>query len=145
MALIRLRFVNCHYLTPSLRGARKCSGLKRPHVHTCKHFRKKCGRYTSDGVYVPCKLLLCVLLSKTHMPSESYRRRLRSLLLCLCSVFRALINSLVCWLNIFEASANLRWYCAFFDVSSPHAGEIIPPPTRPPPQPQKKKKKKKKI
>ena len=30
------------------------------------------------------------------MPGESYRRRLRSLLLC-CDVFRALINSLVCW------------------------------------------------
>ena len=33
-----------------------------------------------------------------RMPGESYRRRLRSLLLCLCWVFRALINSLVCWL-----------------------------------------------
>ena len=32
----------------------------------------------------------------TRMPGESYRRRLRSLLLCLCYVFRALINSLVC-------------------------------------------------
>ena len=32
----------------------------------------------------------------TRMPCESYRRRLRSLLLCLCGVFRALINSLVC-------------------------------------------------
>ena len=31
------------------------------------------------------------------MPGESYRTRLRSLLLCLCDVFRALINSLVCW------------------------------------------------
>ena len=31
------------------------------------------------------------------MPGESYRRRLRSLLLYLCYVFRALINSLVCW------------------------------------------------
>ena len=29
----------------------------------------------------------------TRMPGESYRRRLRSLLLCLCDVFRALINS----------------------------------------------------
>ena len=27
------------------------------------------------------------------MPGESYRRRLTSLLLCLCDVFRALINS----------------------------------------------------
>ena len=32
----------------------------------------------------------------TRMPGESHRRRLRSLLLCLCDVFRALINSLVC-------------------------------------------------
>ena len=33
-----------------------------------------------------------------RMPGESYRRRLRSLLMCLCDVFPALINSLVCWL-----------------------------------------------
>ena len=32
----------------------------------------------------------------TRMPGDSYRRRLRSLLWCLCDVFRALINSLVC-------------------------------------------------
>ena len=34
----------------------------------------------------------------TRMPGESYRRRLRSLLLYLCYVFQALISSLVCWL-----------------------------------------------
>ena len=33
----------------------------------------------------------------TRVPGESYRRRLRSLLLYLCYVFRTLINSLVCW------------------------------------------------
>ena len=33
----------------------------------------------------------------THMPGEGYLRHLRSLLLCLCNVFRVLINSLVCW------------------------------------------------
>ena len=33
----------------------------------------------------------------TRMPGESYRRRLRSLLLYLWYVFRALINSIVCW------------------------------------------------
>jgi len=33
----------------------------------------------------------------TCMPGERYRRRLRSLLLCLHGVFRALINSLACW------------------------------------------------
>ena len=32
----------------------------------------------------------------TRMTGETYRMRLRSLLLCLCDVFRALINSLVC-------------------------------------------------
>ena len=32
----------------------------------------------------------------TRMPGESYRGRLRSLLLCLCYVFQVLINSLVC-------------------------------------------------
>ena len=31
----------------------------------------------------------------TRMPGESCRRRLSSLLLCLCDVFRALMNSLV--------------------------------------------------
>ena len=31
-----------------------------------------------------------------HTPGESYRGLLRSLLLCLCCVLRALINSLVC-------------------------------------------------
>ena len=35
-------------------------------------------------------------LSFTRMPGESYLRRFRSLLLYLCYVFRALINSLVC-------------------------------------------------
>ena len=36
----------------------------------------------------------------TGIPGESYRRQLRSLLLYLCYVLRALINSLVCWTNI---------------------------------------------
>ena len=33
----------------------------------------------------------------TRIPGENYRRRLRSLLLRLCDVFRALIYSLACW------------------------------------------------
>ena len=37
-----------------------------------------------------------MFLAFTCMPGENYRRRLRSLLLSLCFVFRALINSLVC-------------------------------------------------
>ena len=50
------------------------------------------------GVYVPCTHARVELmyLVFTRMPGESYRRRLGSLLLRLCYVFRALINSLVC-------------------------------------------------
>ena len=39
---------------------------------------------------------LCTLYLFTRVPGESYRRRLGSLLLFLCDVCRALINSLVC-------------------------------------------------
>ena len=72
---------------------------------------------TSDGVYVPCTdahttwelpservttfedvpLVEFMSLVFTHMPVESYRRWLRSLLLSLCYVFWVLINSLVWW------------------------------------------------
>ena len=53
---------------------------------------------TSGGVYVP--LVEFMYLVFTRMPGESYLRRLRSLLLYLCYVFRALINSLVCWFSL---------------------------------------------
>ena len=41
-----------------------------------------------------------IYLVFTHMPGESYCRRLRSLFLCLNDVFRALIDLLVCWFNV---------------------------------------------
>ena len=50
----------------------------------------------SGGVYVPSEdvpLVGFMYRVLTHMPGESYRRRLRSLLLCLCDVFRAFITS----------------------------------------------------
>ena len=64
---------------------------------------------SSRGVYVPCIYILwwslCTLyihplvefmyLAFTRMPGEDYRRRLRSLLCCLCDVFRALKFSCV--------------------------------------------------
>ena len=48
----------------------------------------------------------------TRMQGESYRRQLRSLLLCLCDVFRALINSLVSWCsnNILKQEGE-DWRC----------------------------------
>ena len=47
------------------------------------------GGYTSGRGYVPCRHI-CQM--------RVYRRRPRSLLLYLCYIFRALINSLMCWL-----------------------------------------------
>ena len=48
-------------------------------------------------VTVNVPLMEFMYLVFTRMPGESYCRRLRSLLLCLCDVFRTLINSLICW------------------------------------------------
>ena len=49
----------------------------------------------------------------TRMPGESYRRRLRSLLLYICDVFRALINSLVCWkcLEVIDLKESGEGFC----------------------------------
>ena len=51
----------------------------------------------------------------TRTPCESYRRRLRSLLLHLCYVFRALINSLVCWYKLCLWNTRFRQLpCAIY-------------------------------
>ena len=55
---------------------------------TCVTYRK----LTEDVPLVKFMYLVFI-----RMPGESYCRRLRSLLLSLCYVFRALINSLVWW------------------------------------------------
>ena len=47
------------------------------------------------------------------IPGESYRKRLRSLLLYLCDVFRALINSLVCWFWSIDNSLILSLSSSF--------------------------------
>ena len=58
------------------------------------------------------------------MPGESYRRRLRSFLLYLCSVCRTLINSLVCWFLLLElvSLAYVATSC-FVPVSSQSLGK----------------------
>ena len=49
----------------------------------------------------------------THA-SESYRRRLRSLLLCLCNVYGALTDSLLCWLRQQQKQQkSLRFCCCW--------------------------------
>ena len=54
----------------------------------------KCCFTSTDLEDVP--LVQFMYLIFTRMPGESYRRRLRSLLLCWCYVFRALITPLAC-------------------------------------------------
>ena len=53
--------------------------------------------YLLQHVHEHAPLVEFIYLVFTRMPGKSYPRRLRSLMLCLCDVFRALINSLVCW------------------------------------------------
>ena len=52
--------------------------------------------HMGPSVLMNIPLVEFVYLAFTRMPGESYRRRLGSLLLCLCDGFRALINSLAC-------------------------------------------------
>ena len=66
-----------------------------------------------------CTLVEFMCLVFTRMPGERYRRRLGSLLLCLCDFFPALINSLACGfctsaldLALFE---NATVYCVKFE------------------------------
>ena len=63
--------------------------------HTCYTSYINSTRDTSSAVHQHVPVVEYMYLVFTRMPGESYRRRLRSLLLCLCDVFRALINSLV--------------------------------------------------
>ena len=46
----------------------------------------------------------------TRLPGESYRRRLRPLLLCLCDIFWVLINSCACWLLVASGSAVQKMF-----------------------------------
>ena len=80
---------------------------KQPTTTTKKETKTE--MYLSGGVSVPCiytharesyhvPLVEFIYLVFAHTSGDSYRRRLRSLLLCLCDVFRALIYSLLCWL-----------------------------------------------
>ena len=67
-----------------------------------------------------CTLVEFMYLVFTRMPGERYRRRLGSLLLCLCDFFPALINSLACGfctsaldLALFEIATV---YCVKFEL-----------------------------
>ena len=67
----------------------------------------------SDGVYVRTHRIhfwwsLCTLY--LHACQVSHRRRLRSLLLCLCDVLQALINSLVCWFKFTDVQTSANYF-----------------------------------
>ena len=85
------------------------------HTHLALHTYIRCSSYIACTSYIwdllikkerkekkkkkkreDLALVEFMYLVFTHMPGESYRRRLGSLLLYLCDVFRALINSPVC-------------------------------------------------
>ena len=73
------------------------------YLHACQvRCTKGC---TSGGIYVHC--IYCV-------PGESCRRRLRSLLLYLCDVFRALIISLVLILHEHSGPHSVSVHVYFY-------------------------------
>ena len=77
-------------------------------VHTCVAVRLKCRVYMSLGAsffffFEDVLLVEFMYLVFTHIPDESYRGRLGSLLLYLCYVFRALIIT-----NLKQNEAQVR-------------------------------------
>ena len=80
--------------------------------------------YLSGGISVLCiymharesyhvPLVEFMYLVFTHTPGKNYRMRLRSLL-CLCDVFRTLINSLVSvWIQKLIGQSDCRYLIAF--------------------------------
>ena len=78
-------------------------------------------KYKDDDV----PLAEFIYLEFTRMPGRSYRRRLGSLVVCLCDVFRALINSLGFWfctcalgLVLFEIVNKNRQYITHTNYTS---------------------------
>ena len=65
-------------------------------IPACLHFESDQKTRPNDEK-IRMRLVEVLYLVFTRMPGETYRNRFRSLLLCLCDVFRTLINSLVCW------------------------------------------------
>ena len=81
---------------------------------------------------------LCTYVVFTRMPGESYLRRLSSLLLCLGCVFRALIDSLVCWLILLKSFVALTHCKVLQGKQNGHlhfASDNTPPPPTPAPPP----------
>ena len=79
----------------------------------------------NSQVTVPCTSVpLAEFMYLTCMPGESYPQWLRSLLLCLCNIFRVLINSLVCWFCA-RALGLALFQRAWFTVDNiaPHPGK----------------------
>ena len=72
----------------------------------------------SNGWCIP--LVEFVYLVFTGTPGESYCRRFTSLLLCLCHVFRALINSLSCWFK-----HRVSFFPSFFFSLKYMASEVV--------------------
>ena len=75
----------------------KMEGLYATGRHPVLHVSKMEGLYaTGRHPVLRMYLWLCFCISHLLACQVCYRRRLGSLLLCSCGVFRALINSLVC-------------------------------------------------
>ena len=94
---------SCRTVIKSTLGT-SCTTVIKKHIRD--NVEQSCLGYNGDED-VP--LVEFTYLVFTRVPGESYRKRLGSLLLCLCDVFRALINSLVCWSSDRNHDDNIDW------------------------------------
>ena len=93
---------NDRYLLRAAALTRGCNGYRNKSQHTkdrqteTETDRERAQKNNNNLCSEAVPLVESMHFVFTRMPSEGYRRRLRSLLLYLCYVFRVLINSLVC-------------------------------------------------
>ena len=78
-------------------------------------------KHHKNGV---CTQVESVFLVFTRMPGESYCRWLRSLLLSMCYIIWALINSLVCWFFM----TWVDWVCCWLLYRCPQTRWFMRPP-----------------
>ena len=76
-----------------------------------RHFKPL--THTKKLINEDVPLVEFMYLAFACMPGESYSRQLRSLLLYLCYVFWALMNSLGCWLFNTKVSKKSSFYMSF--------------------------------
>ena len=87
--------------------------IQNQHIREIINARKMPNKHNKEDPSHYCNspgmpLVEFMYLVFTHMPGKSCCRWLRSSLLCLCDIFWALINSLVCCISLWQKNNNKK-------------------------------------